>query len=412
MTERRRAAGGPRLSGRRSAFLAVAWALGLLVAPAPSSAQTASPVPLMRLADAYLEGEVVPYDPEAAYSYYVQARDLGDPTAGLRLAELQMRGVGVERDFEAGLAEITRRAEDGSSSALVLLGDAYARGWAGRIDPDAARAAWEKAAAAGRTDAMMRLAEFYRYGILAPESPGEARRYFEQAADSRDPEIVYLFGRALAEGDLGGAADVRRGLDILTTASTRGNGEAAVALALARIDGDGLPSNPRAGLAELTELAGRGNVAAALRLVEIHRDGRRVNRVQAVRKDLRKARQELDRIAPKLTMADKVRQELLIDVAAARAGQYAPLYDRLMEFPAGQRPDFVRRAVRSDENAFVYFVQRRLDELGFPVRQASGLLDRSTIGAIGDYCRSLQAETLCRNGPLSGSGVHVLSYAF
>jgi hypothetical protein len=63
-------------------------------------------------------------------------------------------------------------------------------------------------------------------------------------------------------------------------------------------------------------------------------------------------------------------------------------------------------------NAFVYLVQLQLAEEGYYNGTVNGLMTSSTITAIQGLCKSLNAKSLCRHGPLSPQAYTLLFYAF
>jgi TPR repeat protein len=392
------------VDGMRAGGLALAVCAGLVTAA--GAAQTDG---LMRLADAYLEGEVVPFDGAAAYRYFSEAARRGDQAAALRLAELTLRGIGVERDVDGAMTEIRRLADEGSNSALISLGDAYVRALAGTFDPAASRSAWETAAANGRTDAMLRLADYHRYGILAPADPARAYDYLKAAYEGGNTYALYLMGRGLTEKDFGPAGTPAEGIAMLEDARARGIADAELTLAISRIAGSGVKADPKQGLADLEAMSAAGNLEATLRLVDIYREGFRVDRRMVIRANTKKAREILGAVSPRLNIGERTRQEILMKVAENRSQRYEGLPEDLGRISPYDRPGTLRRILRINENAFVLYVQARLTDFGYYQGRIDGQLTGATIRAVNAYCGAIDAGSFCADGPLSSRGAYVLS---
>ena len=351
-------------------------------------------------------------DPARAFRYYSQAAEAGSDSARTRMAGMLLRGEGVERDVARGLAMLEARAAAGSASALVELGDAYARGQTGSVDIDAALSAYETAANLGNIAALVRLADIYRYGLLSTTSETQAFGYLERAANQDNAYAAYMMGMALVEGEYGGAGKVGEGIDLLVRADRNGVADAATALAL--LD-RGVPDGrfeADSKIGRLRELAESGNVAARLKLVEAYRDGRTGRTPGITSQDLARARAELALASGRIDPAEYELQSLLIDLKTARGPDFPGLFERVRRLPKSERPGAMRRILELNPNAFVFFVQLQLAEDGYYTGRADGLMTTRTIAAINTLCDTLEADLLCRHGPLSPQVYTLLFYAF
>lgn len=370
------------------------------------------PAGRLRVGEIYQSGEIVPYQPEEAFRLYSEAAAEGSVSAKIRIAMMSIRGEGTVRDTDFGIDALRRLVELGEAGAHVALGDVLARGLAGIVDAAEAIGHYESAADSGSVSAMMRLAELHRYGLLDRADPRRAFAYLEDAAAEGLDYALYLMGSGLTEGEFDSVRTSRKGLEALREAARRGVDEAVVGIALSHIDGASAPRNPRAGLAALSKAANAGNIAAASRLVEIYRDGREVGGRAIIRRDLTRARRAFQAISSRLPAGDRARHDFLLDVAAARRGAYDDLYDRIAEFAPVNRAGLVQAALRVDPNAFVFFAQRRLADLGHFRGRADGLMTAGSVRAVQSFCASLGAANLCRQGPLARTATFLISHAF
>jgi TPR repeat protein len=351
-------------------------------------------------------------DPALAFRYYTQAADAGSNSAVTRMAGMLLRGEGVSRDVTRGLALLEQSARGGSASALVEMGDAYARGKTGSVDITAALEAYKAAAKLGNTVALVRLADIYRYGLLSTKSKSQAFEYLERAVEQGNEYAQYMMGQALIDGEFGSARKAREGIDLLVRGARSGNPDAAAALAV--LDWgvpDGMFSSNNK-IDRLHDLAAAGNIAASLKLVEAYRVGHGGRKQGITSQNLVMARKELDRISKRIDPAEYEIQRLLLDLKTARRADFPNLFKRIKKLAPSERPGAIRRVLQVSPNAFVYLVQLQLAEEGYYNGTVNGLMTSSTITAIQGLCKSLNAKSLCRHGPLSPQAYTLLFYAF
>jgi TPR repeat protein len=398
----------------RSMTLAL-WFLGASLYSSVSSAAVTSPLEaaaLLRLGELILDGRLLEYDPSQALVYFSKAADLGDRTARLRIAEMSLRGIGSEPDVDEALREIKVLADDGSLSALVSLGDIYSFGYAGFIDREAALEAYEKASDAGSIAASLRLAEIHRYGWFGRKNTRKAYRYLAHAKSLGNSYALYLMGTGLVEGEFRQIGRPRSGLEMFRKAEDLGVADATVALAMRR-NNRSAQLLPRTKLLnKLSGMADSGNIEAALRLFDFYLDPKNWGARQPSARNIQRARSQLEKVAEKVDPGELEYRQLLLDILSSSKSGYASLYSRIEEVPPRSRPSLMRRILRSNPNAFFYFVQMRLAEEGYFNGRVDGFLKRRTISAILEYCSSLRVRSLCRNGPLSVQTTRLLIHAF
>lgn len=367
---------------------------------------------LVRLGDLYLDGELKPYDPKEALWFFSRAARLENTRARIRIAEMTIKGQGIARDVQRGLAQLQNLAESGNAEAMVTLGDLYARGHTGTVDPETARTNYENAAQTGNIEAMLLLSELYRYGTLFKPDPRRAYAYLKQARDAGSTYALQAMGQGLVDRDFKHAGSVKNGTNLLQEAKTRGSEDAYVALALRYKDELSRPRSKAVRIAKLVEAARAGNMSAALRLVEIYRDGYQWDQGGRTRKNTSRARAHLASVADQLPPGALAAESLLLDISNSTRRDYSELYKRMNLIAGHKRRGLMRRTLKTNPNTFVHFVQRLLTELKFYDGQANGLLTRGTIKAVNAFCASLNARQLCLDGPLSPRTSNLLIHAF
>ena len=403
---------GSSLGRFMGVLLLILTSFQITVANSATESRSLEASALSRLGELILDGRLLQYDPSQAMVYFSKAAELGDRTARLRMAEMSIRGIGTVQDVDGALREIKQIADEGSLSALVSLGDIYALGYAGFIDLNAALAAYEKAADAGNITAVLRLSEIYRYGLFGKKDPRRSYGYLAQAKAQGNSYALYLMGTGLVEGEFRQVGRPRSGLEMFRQAEKLGVADATIALAMRR-DNRSAQLLPRSKLLnKLTSMADNGNREAALRLFDYYLDPRNWGARYLSARNIRLARARLEKVAGRIDPGELEYRELLLDILTANKTNYASLYDRIESIPPRSRPSLLRRTLRSNPNAFFYFVQMRLSESGFFEGRLDGLLKRRTISAIMNYCASLGVKTMCRRGPLSVQTTRLLIHSF
>lgn len=228
----------------------------------------------LNMAKLYLAGDGVQRHPSLAYYLLWQALEEGvERDAEITLAELMVTGDdGVQADLRLAHRLYQRAADRGDDRAMLALAAAYrADGWL-VDDPQRSRQYTEQAAAllqakaeTGDTGAMQRLARLYSEDGLLDEDPQQRLEWLMAAAESGEPGAQTQAARILLE-----VGEEARALELLETATQNGDVDAMAIL------GDYLlqqPSQSRQGAAWLERASERGSTDAAVSLARAHLQG-------------------------------------------------------------------------------------------------------------------------------------------
>lgn len=140
----------------------------------------------LALAQAYLRGEGVEKDFDAAARWAEVAAGGGDPEAQYLFASLNRSGTGVTRDPVAAFAWFSKAADAGHLKAMHSLGIAYAEGLGTARNEEAAASWFAKAAMQGYVDSAFNLAVLYERGRGVEQNPQLALRWYRAAAKAGD----------------------------------------------------------------------------------------------------------------------------------------------------------------------------------------------------------------------------------
>lgn len=332
-------------------------------------------------------------DPLKAYENYKSAADLGDASSGYRAGDYLRAGEVVPRNVNAAIRYYEIAANGGHIPSLMRLGDLYRSGADDGLELANAIPWYEKAAEAGNAQANYRLGEIYRTGIDGTPQLDLALTNYERGAEAGNTQALMRLARGLLNESLasGRAAE---GYALLQKAASEGVSGASVYLAEAQLEGTGTAADPQAGIATLTAAAEGGDISAARYLIQLYTTGR-----LGVRTDIAAARNVLDQIGTRAEPAI-VSYESVI-VATAEGGDYAPIGDSFAGLDAGMKQSALSRVYSMDRNAYVYLLQRRLQDLGHYSGNLNGLMTSSTISAINQLCADHDIVSSCRLGPLS-----------
>ncbi|MET0546231.1 MAG: tetratricopeptide repeat protein [Caulobacterales bacterium] len=151
-------------------------------------------------------------------------------------------------------------AKAGDPKAATLVGFLYEEGLGGAKDETRAAAYYRTAAAQNDVDAMVALG---RLGIDGKGlvTPTEARSFLSRAAEANRMDAASLLGRGILAGKLG-KSDAPVAANWLRRAADSGDAEAAYALAIMEMNGDGIPENDVRGLLDLKRAADKDHPAA------------------------------------------------------------------------------------------------------------------------------------------------------
>ena len=159
---------------------------------------------IMRLAQAYRDGEGVSPDPGAAFQLLLEAAKAGVPSAMQKVADAYKNGTGAQADEGQWVLWLTKAAAHGDEEALFQLGVAEVTG---EIDPSVASQAYMEAAEGGSTIAMRQLAQAFRHGAGVTRSDEIAIGWLKKAAAAGDAAAMREIGEAYRSG-IGATEDV------------------------------------------------------------------------------------------------------------------------------------------------------------------------------------------------------------
>ncbi|WP_299473705.1 hypothetical protein [uncultured Roseibium sp.] len=161
---------------------------------------------ILVLADMYENGTGVARDSAAAFHFYKQAADLGDPEALVSLGDHYLDGDQVERDFDKALELYNQSLDAGNKNALLDLGYLHTEtDWDGH-DFQKAMEHFRRADEAGVENAATFLGIAHFHGEWAPENDQLARAYFKRAAENGFYLAAKYLGYMEEEG-LGGLTE-------------------------------------------------------------------------------------------------------------------------------------------------------------------------------------------------------------
>jgi TPR repeat protein len=332
-------------------------------------------------------------DPLKAYENYKAAADLGDATSAYRTGDYLRAGEVVPRDINAAIAYYELAHAGGNIPSLMRLGDIYRTGAADGLALADAVAWYEKAGEAGNALAYYRLGEIYRVGLGGTPQRDLAVQNYERAVAGGNTAALMRLARGLLNASLA-PGRASEGVALLQKAADEGVSGGALYLAQAQLEGTGTPADTQAGLATLTAAAEGGDVAAARYLIQLYTRGQ-----SGVRRDVAAARNVLEKLSATAEPAIAAYEGVIVKTAE-NAG-YAPIGDSFAMLDAEMKRSALNRVYAMDRNAYVYLLQRRLEELGLYSGALNGLMTSSTISAINRLCATHDIVSACRFGPLS-----------
>ena len=162
---------------------------------------------MIRLAELYMEGDVVELDKEEAVKWYRKGAELGDEIAQFELATCYHEGKGVEEDQEESAKWMLKAAEKGTSRNVQwVMGRYYQEGWGVEKDPVEAVKWFERSAKKGLAHAKYYLAMCYINGEGVHKDEAKGEQLLEEAADAGEEDAKTELERIRDER----AAEVRR----------------------------------------------------------------------------------------------------------------------------------------------------------------------------------------------------------
>ncbi|MBW6418516.1 SEL1-like repeat protein [Celeribacter sp. PS-C1] len=311
------------------------------------------------LGEQMIGGWVLPRDVEGGQAYLDQAIEAGDVEARIALGKLQLYGIGVPTDEAAALAQFEAAAETGNGQGLAVYGEHLM--WK-LSDPPRAEAMLQRAAALGATEAWVSLSKGAMYGYLGGGSVSRAKfdGYAEKASDAGEEDVAVLEATRQMWG-----------------ISMRASGPETIAI--------------------LRDAAEDGNASAARFLIELLRDGNRLN----VHRDRKEVAAALERFGPLLSEKEQAQFALTLRAATARTPKaYAPVAADYAAHPELHSKWFAEELWKANPNVAVYILQKQFAEEGFYRGPLDGFATRQTLRAIYKACRGLDQPERCNDSVL------------
>jgi len=391
---------------------------------------------LVRLADT-LEQQGLFAEAIDTYGKAVQA---GSDYARLRLAAGHLQGrFGPLSDPATGFPLLRAIAENEDNDlAALYLADAYAAGQGTSPDIAAALALYEDLSKRGNAMADLRLGELYAEGTQVPQDLPRAIDHFGRAiAGGNDTARVGL-AKALVAAGRGAEA-----LPVIDEAVARGVRMAETLRAVWHFEGGFGDASDRAfGAAEMRRLAEAGDVYVARRALIAHeRKSRRIEGLdlekvlaglnvaaeagnQQAMISLARAYRELAWLIPDA----RERHRALVERYGAELGVDYEVPERLESLYDPDHPAESREAAFAflakqggeafenglmrlrtiDQSAYVYALERLLQDRGYATGPADGTLDTASLAAVQAFCRDEGLWDVCQHGPLNYDSAKVI----
>lgn len=157
---------------------------------------------------------------EAAVAWFRRAEQLGDPDALMALGRAYASGFGVPLSERKAFEYFHRASHLGSINGVREVGHAYAIGFGVQKNPTVALDWYLRAAERGDTKAMLTLNYFYDTGFGVAPNKAAAIAWLRRSADGGNPGAQYRFGIALLTGN-GLVADQEQAQRYLEQASAK-----------------------------------------------------------------------------------------------------------------------------------------------------------------------------------------------
>jgi len=173
----------------------------------------------VQLARAYEKGDGVPQDGREAFNWYLKAADQGDAFAQNRLGELYRGGEGVQQNKAEAVRWYCKAARQGNADAMCNLGvalyngdgvyvsDSLSYAWfllaneAGcERAPEAVRRAETEISPLKITKAYSQIAGMYHKAECLPQNPAQEVRWLSKAAERGDDDAQFALALALLDG--------------------------------------------------------------------------------------------------------------------------------------------------------------------------------------------------------------------
>ena len=340
------------------------------------------------LGRAFLWGEGTPADPIKAHSYLNSAAMKGSPNAMRTLGEQLIDGRIMDQDIAAGVLLLERAADTGDAKAEVALGKLLFYGGSLPKDRPRATALFKAAAKAGNGEGILHLGADMMWRRVDPKA---AKALLIQSGELGTGAAWATLAEGAMFGYLG--AD-RRGQFEAFAEKARAAGETRVAKleALRQLYGINMRASGPDAIHLLEQASEDGNPDAAKFLIQLVRDGNRLN----VRKAPEQAAIYLEKYSQLLDPADRERLSFTLKLASTRR------FDQFDQFATEfeSRPDLKTTAFgmdifASNPNFAIFVLQSRFKQQGKAIGPPDGFAGRRTLKALSRACRTLPDTSPC-----------------
>ncbi|MDU8925954.1 tetratricopeptide repeat protein [Alisedimentitalea sp. MJ-SS2] len=309
---------------------------------------------LRLLGEQLVGGWTLPRDTKRGTAFLEQAVGKGDAKAQVTLGKLLLHGVGIEEDRARALTLFEAAAEAGNAKGLVVFGEDIM--WKMR-DPARAEAMLVRAGEMGADEAWSILANGAMYG--------------------------YLGGGRVSRAKFDGYAEKAR---------AAGQDEIAVLDATRNMWGINMRASGPETIARLRSEADKGNAAAARFLIELLRNGNRMN----LWPDPKGARDALETYGGLLSDTARAQYAMTLDAERARTPEaYATVAAAFEAQPELWSGWFSREMVKANPNVAFYILQKRFKDAGSYGGALNGYATRSTLRAVFQACLELDKPERC-----------------
>ncbi|WP_415220746.1 tetratricopeptide repeat protein [Pseudophaeobacter arcticus] len=342
------------------------------------------------LGRAFLWGEGTPADPIKAQTYLNSAAMKGSPDAMRILGEQLIDGRIMDQDIAAGVLLLERAVDAGDAKAQVALGSLLLYGGSLPKDRPRASALFIEAAKAGNGEGIHHLGADMMWRRVNPKA---AKALLIQSGELGTGAAWATLAEGAMFGFLG---KDRRGQFETFAEKARAAGETSVAKleALRQLYGINMRASGPDAIHMLEQASADGNADAAKFLIQLVRDGNRLN----VRKAPEQAAIYLEQYSHLLDPADRERLGFTLKLAGTRRfDQFDEFTTEFESRPDLKTTDFGMDIFASNPNFAIYVLQSRLKQQGKAVGPPDGYASRRTLKALSRACRTLPYAHPCRD---------------
>jgi len=294
-----------------------------------NAAQQGVPLAMVHYAESLMYGKLAAADGAEARAWAQKALGLGEPEARIALGFLLVRGLGGPADVPGGERLLAQAARERVGDNLQVgtlywsfIGTAMPKAQADATGLNYIR----RGALLGDTHAMIEMGLAYEFGKHMAKDVGEMFRWFGMAAEKGDVYGMTVLGQHYQRDWDGRPRDDVRAAEWFRKAAEKGDRAGVILYAGARIAGQGVRRDVKAGLATLQALADRGDGWAQSSLGHLYFEGVNVPKDNALAYFWFKVAANADDIEGKVwseTLAEKLSASELEKVDA-RAAKWKP----------------------------------------------------------------------------------------